>query len=142
MATGTITDNDTGLVWEKLSMDGSVHDRTNTYTWTQAFSGHVATLNSSTFAGHTDWRVPNVKELLSINDYQTSTPAVSAIFNNCPAVGCSVLTCSCTASSGFYWSSSSYAFPSSAWFVLFDDGHSAVTPKSGSIVVRAVRGGS
>src|SRR5204863_391623 len=54
---GTITDNDTGLVWEKLSLDGSVHDRNNTYTWTQAFSGHVATLNSTSFAGHTDWRV-------------------------------------------------------------------------------------
>ena len=23
---GTVTDNNTGLVWEKLSMDGSVHD--------------------------------------------------------------------------------------------------------------------
>src|SRR5262245_23398229 len=45
-ADGTITDNNTGLVWEKLSGDGSVHNVGNTYTWDQAFSGHVAILNS------------------------------------------------------------------------------------------------
>src|SRR5207237_7486079 len=60
---GTVTDNNTGLVWEKLSMDGSVHHVSNTYTWANAFAQHVATLNSTNFAGHTDWRVPNVKEL-------------------------------------------------------------------------------
>src|SRR5205814_55397 len=47
---GTITDNNTGLVWEKQSQDGSIHDIANTYTSDQAFSGHVATLNSMGFA--------------------------------------------------------------------------------------------
>src|SRR5207244_11210691 len=95
---GTITDNNTGLMWEKLSMDGSVHDVSNTYTWANAFAQHVATLNGTSFAGHTDWRVPNVKELQNI------VPAVSPAFNNNCTSGCTVLTCSCTASSG-YWSS-------------------------------------
>ena len=140
---GTVTDDNTGLVWEKLSMDGSVHDRTKTYTWSQAFTGHVATLNGGSFAGHTDWRVPNVKELLSIANYQNATPAVSSAFNaNCTSVGCTVLTCSCTASNGFYWSSTSYASPTSAWYVLFDFGNSNATAKSASFVTRAVRGGS
>src|SRR5262249_52102968 len=62
---GTVTDDNTGLVWEKLSLDGSVHDRGNAYTWTNAFAGHVATLNAMSFAGHNDWRVPNVKEMES-----------------------------------------------------------------------------
>jgi len=64
---GTITDADTGLMWEKQSNgDGSIHDVNNTYTWDAVFSVHVGTLNSTGFAGHTDWRVPNVKELTSI----------------------------------------------------------------------------
>src|SRR5919197_1060292 len=91
---GTITDNDTGLVWEKLSMDGSVHDVSNTYTWDNAFSVHVAMLNSTNFAGHTDWRLPNVKELESIVNYQNVAPFVSPAFNNNCTPGCTVLTCS------------------------------------------------
>ena len=119
---GTITDNNTGLMWEKLSMDGSVHDVSNTYTWANAFAQHVATLNGTSFAGHTDWRVPNVKELQNI------VPAVSPAFNNNCTSGCTVLTCSCTASST-YWSSTTVAGqarpgdppgPTFAWFVLFD----------------------
>ncbi len=34
----------------------------NHYTWEQAFA-HVAALNGMSFAGHADWRLPNVKEL-------------------------------------------------------------------------------
>src|SRR5436189_5183166 len=52
---GTVTDNNTGLVWEKLSMDGSVHDVSTTYPWANAFAQHVATLNSTNFAGHNNW---------------------------------------------------------------------------------------
>src|SRR5206468_11819693 len=68
---GTVTDLNTGLVWEKLSDDGTVHDKDNLYTWADAFTAHVATLNGMSFAGHTDWRLPNVRELQAIVDYQT-----------------------------------------------------------------------
>src|SRR5438876_7066361 len=80
-------------------MDGSVRDVSNTYTWAIAFAQHVATLNGTSFAGHTDWRVPNVKELQNI------VPAISPAFNNNCTSGCTVLTCSCTASSTCYSSS-------------------------------------
>jgi hypothetical protein len=30
---GTITDNVTGLMWEKKSDDGGIHDKDNMYTW-------------------------------------------------------------------------------------------------------------
>src|SRR5262249_49755536 len=100
---GTVTDANTGLGWEQLSLEGSVHDRGNTYTWTNAFAGHVATLNAMSFAGHNDWRMPNLKELESIASFQNSNPAVPSAFNNgCTSVGCTVLTCSCTGSNGFY----------------------------------------
>ena len=60
---GTITDNNTGLVWEKKSDDGSIHDKDTSYTWDNAFAVHVAGLNTANFAGHNDCGVPNVKEL-------------------------------------------------------------------------------
>src|SRR5262249_8529536 len=52
---GTITDTKTGLMWEKLSDDGSIHDWDTTYTWADAFTVKVAALNSGMFAGYTDW---------------------------------------------------------------------------------------
>src|SRR5436309_12162449 len=93
---GTVTDVNTGLMWEKLSHDGSVHDDHNTYTWANAISGHVATLNSTNFAGHNDWRLPDVRELQAIVDYQTIHPAVASAFNNNCSSGCDVTRCSCT----------------------------------------------
>ena len=78
---GTITDNNTGLMWEKKSVDDSIHDVNTVYTWDNAFAVHIAGLNASGgFAGHTDWRLPNVKELQSIVDYELTIPAVSPAF--------------------------------------------------------------
>jgi len=140
---GTITDVNTGLQWEKQSSDGSVHDMSNTYTWDQAFSGHVATLNTMSFAGHTDWRVPNVRELQSIVNYQNSNPAVSPAFNTSCTPSCTVLTCSCTVSNGTYWSSSSIASsPTNAWDVFFGAGSLGFLGKPNISPVRGVRGGS
>jgi hypothetical protein len=51
--------------------------------------------------------VPNVNELLSIADYGAVAPSVSPAFNTGCAPACTVLTCSRTASSN-YWSSSTY----------------------------------
>lgn len=139
---GTITDANTGLQWEKLSDDGGMHDRDTTFTWDAAFTGHVATLNASNFAGHNDWRMPNVRELESIINHQNVSPAVSAPFNTGCLSGCTVSSCSCTASS-FYWSSTTYANSlTRAWFVLFSDGVKDTSAKSNASFVRAVRGGS
>jgi hypothetical protein len=139
---GTITDRNTGLMWEKKSDDGSIHDKDTTYLWADAFVVHVATLNSTVFAGYTDWRVPNVKELQSIIDYERARPAVDPVFNDSCSPGCTVTTCSCTAAS-LYWSSTSYApFPNRAWYVFLTDGYVSFGFKdSDDLHVRAVRGG-
>jgi len=147
---GTVTDLNTGLMWEKKSDDGSIHDQNNAYSWPDAFSVFIAGLNSGGgFAGHTDWRVPNVKELQSITTSRGCwNPPVDAVFDANCTPGCAVPACSCTPVTSnplTYWSSTSYANPTpdSAWRVLFWCG--AVTspgPKTGTLGVRAVRGGS
>jgi type 1 fimbria pilin len=137
---GTITDANTGLMWEKLSNgDGSVHDFNNRYTWAQAFSLHVATLNSTSFGGHADWRVPNVKELQSIVNYDNVFSAVSPAFNTNCTSPCTVTACSCVQNIA-HWSSSTYTYyPQYAWFVNFVDGLVNADFKTGSFSVRAVR---
>jgi hypothetical protein len=117
---GTITDNTTGLMWEKKSDDGTIHDVDDLYTWcknTSPLDGvcdtagfpmdgtmvttFLATLNAGGgFAGHTDWRIPNLNELLSIVNYQNTDPAVDAAFNTNCAANCTVTTCCCTHGTG------------------------------------------
>ena len=141
---GTITDNNTGLQWEKQSnADGSIHDGGNTYTWTDAFAVHVAGLNAMIFAGHNDWRLPNVKELQSIVNYQNANPAVSPAFHSGTGcvVGCTVLTCSCTSASAYWSSSTDASSPAGPWYVDFGVGVVKFVRKSFTFRVRAVRGG-
>jgi hypothetical protein len=138
---GTISDLNTHLMWEKKSLDGSIHDESHFYTWADAFSTFIGGLNAAGFAGHTDWRLPNVKELQSIINYQNTRPAVSAAFNANCASGCTVTTCSCTQSSD-YWSATSYVYdPYVAWIVFFNFGYVGYYGKMGSTYVRAVRDG-
>ena len=141
---GTITDTNTGLMWEKLSDDGTIHDWNNWYTWSGAFAVKISGLNAdSGFAGHIDWRVPNIKELQSIVNYEIPYPGpmVAAAFNTGCTPGCTVASCSCT-QSGVYWSSSSNAdLPSDAWYVYFFNGYGFAISKTSTYYVRAVRGG-
>jgi len=153
---GTITDNVTALMWEKKSADGSIHDKDKTYSWDEAFAVHIATLNTPPcFAGHCDWRLPNIRELLSIVDYKSRFPAVPSAFNTGCVAACTVLTCSCTAdrnvASGLpgvaaQWSSSTFVTDgTAAWLVDFQSGFPAASnkvPVPRVIVpgVRAVRG--
>ena len=43
----TITDVNTGLMWEKLSDDGSIHDKDNAYSWTNAFTNGVCSVETA-----------------------------------------------------------------------------------------------
>jgi len=140
---GTITDTKTGLMGEKLSDDGSIHDKDNTYNWRDAFAVKVAGLNGGGgFAGYTDWRVPNVNELQSIVSYGAVNLSVNAAFNTGCVATCTVTTCSCI-QSGSYWSATTHQnFPSSAWFVVFGDGYVDANLKFNGLYARGVRGGS
>ncbi|MGH6812990.1 MAG: DUF1566 domain-containing protein [Methylocella sp.] len=187
---GTITDENTNLMWEKKDQASrGLHNWNNTYPWEGTCSNSsttlcgtdadcsshgtchvsggemtifqwVAQLNTAPcFARHCDWRIPNVKELQSIVDYDTYLPPVNAAFNNNCTSGCTVdgakntTECSCTqsvgSSKGYYWSGSTYA-PSPlvpppgsmlAWGVLFGDGDVLSAGKTDHDYVRAVRCG-
>lgn len=76
---GTITDNATGLMWMQND-DGSGMLWEDALTYAENFS----------YAGYSDWRLPDVKELQSILDYSrspetTSSAAIDPIFN-CTAI--------------------------------------------------------
>jgi len=141
LGNGTILDRNTLLIWEKKSDDGTIHDKDTTYTWADAFGVHVAGLNAAIFAGRHDWRLPNVRELRSIIDYEQFNPAVDPVFNTACSSDCTVLNCSCTATPDYWSSTSSAKFPESAWDVSFTVGASDGEDKTESRFVRAVRGG-
>lgn len=142
LANGTISDEATGLVWERHddSGVGQIHDKDTTYTWMEAF-GKIADLNATAFAGHTDWRLPNVRELATIADFGRTPPATHSAFDTNCTGGCTLATCSCT-ETAYYWSStSSTDDPALAWTVFFADGLASGSGKSIPNRVRAVRGG-
>ncbi len=76
---GTITDQATGLMWQKLDSD-------TTMNWEQALDY----AENLVLAGYDDWRLPNAKELQSIVDYTRAPdaqdpgqqgPAIDPIFD-------------------------------------------------------------
>ncbi|MFC1746673.1 DUF1566 domain-containing protein [Candidatus Riflebacteria bacterium] len=80
---GTISDKATGLMWLKYD-SGYLKARTNKdgkLNWQQV----LAWAEGLDYAGHSDWRLPNAKELQSIVDYTrapdiTQSAAIDPIF--------------------------------------------------------------
>ena len=82
---GTVTDTSTDLMWKvcREGTDATCNDddfsSNDVYTWKEALE--VAA--NSDFAGHTDWRLPNIKELNSIVERKCKYPAINlSIFPN------------------------------------------------------------
>ena len=150
---GTITDLNTGLMWEQKIRDivtaRGNHDVTLTFAWDSAaptiwdWLEQVNTEGGTGLAGHNDWRIPNVKELQSIVDYGTFSPPVDVAFNHNPGMlaTCSVAECSLTGV-GNHWTSTTVALNTvMAWGVGFNAGGVFTDSKSDILFVRAVRGG-
>ena len=75
---GTISDRATGLMWARED-SGSAMDWAEALSWVQQ-------KNAANHLGHSDWRLPNAKELQSIVDYTrspdtTSSAAIDALFD-------------------------------------------------------------
>jgi hypothetical protein len=94
---------------------------------TMAWATAITNCEGLEYAGKSDWRLPNVKELMSIADYERVSPAIdTAKFPNCQ--------------SNYYWSSTSYAGVAGyAWVVYFVNGNVGSDGKTSVYVVRPVR---
>ncbi len=121
---GTVTDNLTGLMWVKAPH--SLPGNSGTMTWNNA----IDFCNVLSFAGHSDWRLPNVRELQSLIDYGRSWPALPS---GHPFTG---------VQSDWYWSSSTIAdFTGYAWRVYLYFGLVNDVIKTGTCSVWPVRAG-
>jgi hypothetical protein len=144
---GTVIDKDTGLLWEKKipatdarclpkqQSNRDPHCVNNLYAWSNVdfdtIWDFVEAVNDAGYAGYTDWRVPNVRELLSIADYSGIRPAINPILGP-------------TRDTAGYWTSTTVQANSSlAWVVVFIQGGVARGHKEAPNVdsVRLVRGG-
>ena len=140
-----VRDNVTGLIWEVKTSDGSVHDKSNQYTWydsNPATNGgdagtmgdgtdtedFINALNADSFGGYSDWRLPTVKELGSIAYLRNYDPAIDiAYFPN-------------TVSADYWSSSPNVLGTGNAWGIYYYYGYGSDNSKSGAYYVRAVRG--
>ncbi len=90
-----VTDSTTGLMWQKEYATGK--------TWQQA----LKYCEDSTYAGFSDWRLPNKNELASLLNHDKS----GAPYSDFPDMP-----------SNYFWSSSTYVYYTDlAWSVLFYD---------------------
>lgn len=118
-----VTDMRTNLIWKRcaegrvwVSASSSCSGSALSLTWSQALS-----------RGTGDWRLPNIKELLSIVEVSCASPAINeTIFPD-------------TSTDGFFWTSSPYINNGQSWSVLFDDGNDEGTDKSSGGSVRLVK---
>ena len=114
---GTITDNLTLLVWQKVS-------NPNLFTWENALV-YAEGLNLATAS---DWRLPNIKELQSLNDETVSNPSVNTTFF--PTIG-----------AHNYWSSTSLPNQTTkAWYWSTIFGVTTYDTKTNTNFVICVRG--
>ena len=134
--TNSVTDNGTGLIWIKShAAIGTVggYNFAGTFYWSSAYGSPdafsaIAALNASNYDGSSQWRLPNVKELQSIVNYNTYSPAIDTAYF--------------TSQSLYYWSSTTYAYSTgNAWGVNFNVGFVSSFDKSSTYYVRPVRGG-
>lgn len=90
---GTVTDQATGLMWVQDGTSSGCYTG-GTLLWADA----ITFSEGLSFAGHTDWRLPNINELLSLVDYGITSGAVinQTFFPN-------------TQLAGFYGSSTTHA---------------------------------
>lgn len=120
---GTATDNITGLMWAKDGF-GAGCDSGGKLNWTEALSF----CDRLTFATHTDWRLPDTRELTELMKYLKGNPSTPYFANT---------------ARGYYWSSSEYEPGSvNAWYVDFLNGGVGKSGKIYHLYVRCVRAGS
>ena len=127
---GTVTDLETNLMWAQCvaGLSGMVCDSGTAEKMDWAVALEHA--QNSELAGHNDWRLPNIKELFSLVDFNRVEPAINLdVF---PATTVE-----------YTWSSSPMIdFAQDAWFVNFKAGLNWFKGRSSTHLVRMVRAGA
>jgi len=97
---GTVTDNATGLMWRQADSGAGIN-------WEEALAW-VQTKNAENYLGHSDWRLPNAKELQSIVDY-TRSPSTNGSAAIDPVFTCtSIINEAGQADYPFYWTGTTH----------------------------------
>jgi hypothetical protein len=136
-ADGTAMDLQTGLAWMRCDMgqkwdakSGQCGGDVKQYGWQQALQAVQKFDQGGGFAGHADWRLPNLRELESIERFHCSNPYINLkVFPAAPGT----VTWSATPLEG------SYAF---AWALDFGEGHATYNGMAGTYAIRLVRAGA
>jgi hypothetical protein len=110
-----------GQNWNGATCTGSVQ----VYTWQAALQA----AEGFSFAGYSDWRLPDIRALHSIVEQACVSPAINAtVFPATPSTS--------------FWSASPYAGSVDlAWYVGFGSGYGNPYGKTNDLHVRLVRGG-
>ncbi len=124
---GTVTDTCTGLMWQQNTADVN-EDGQSTFDDSIQWCNAMIYCENLSFAGHDDWRLPNIRELQSIVDYGRVNPSIDPVFD---------------ALSSTYWSSTSnVSHLDLGWYVVFGRGFVYAHGVGGPFYyVRAVRSG-
>ncbi|MEI8206742.1 MAG: DUF1566 domain-containing protein [Kiritimatiellales bacterium] len=124
LSDGTVVDNLTGLEWAQAPH--ALSGNSGATNWTVALDF----CNNLVYAGHSDWRLPSIKELESLVSCGTYSPALPA---GHPFAGVQF---------DIYWSGTSYAYATgSAWGVSLGNGDVFSFNKTLNYFVWPVRGG-
>lgn len=118
-----VKDRLTGLCWT-----GDANLNEFPLTWQEALD-YVKQLNDENLFGHSDWRMPNRRELHSLMDYGARKPALPGghPFENCFL--------------GWYWTSTSAAInPAYAWYVHLEGARMFYGRKDQYYLIWPVRG--
>ncbi len=125
---GTVSDRTTGLMWSRDTVDlnnDGVLDVNDTMFW----EGAINYCENAVLAGYNDWRLPTIKELISIIDYESYNPCIDTDFFPDTVLDA-------------YWTGTSWR-PHMTLRVLFDRGNQYQQDKDYEVgfYVRMVRGG-
>ena len=126
---GTVTDNLTALIWLKDADCFAQESWTHALSQANGLRDGWCGLTDGSVAG--DWRLPNVKELLSLIDFGQSGPALPP---GHPFSGVQIGPWS------LYWSSTSEYYPVYAWGVYLGSGTTLPELKTGHSNFLPVRG--
>lgn len=113
----TVLDRTTGLMWSRENVPGG------SMNWKAAQEA----CKKLQLGGHSDWRLPTIRELLTLVDYERHNPAIDTEAFKCE--------------SAYYWTSTPAASSPGdyAWDVGFNDGFAGWGGQDNGSHVRAVR---